>query len=343
MENNNTMAFLELKNIEKVYSNGVQAVYDFNLKINKHEFIVLVGPSGCGKSTTLRMIGGLEEISGGELYIDGKYCNETPSKDRRCAIVFQSYALYPHMTVYDNIAFPLKINKYPLKTVKEDGSEVIEMRKMTKKEIEEKVFGAVEILDLGQYVDRLPGELSGGQMQRVALGRAIVKNVPLFLMDEPLSNLDAKLRLTMRSEIVNLHNKIGATTIYVTHDQTEAMTMATKVVVMSRGFIQQIGTPKEVYNQPKNLFVAKFIGSPTMNFFEASYEKGKIILSNPKIENAYEEVKRFIRACVEEKIKTITTVVSNVPNYSVNIERCEVVAKSLGAKFRARDFIANGY
>ena len=273
--------FLSLKNVMKVYPNGVKAVYDFNLDIKKHEFIVLVGPSGCGKSTTLRMIGGLEEISGGELFIDGKYSNETPSKDRRCAIVFQSYALYPHMTVYDNIAFPLKINKYPLKTIKEDGSEVIEMRKMTKEEIDEQVFKAVELLDLSQYLDRRPGELSGGQMQRVALGRAIVKNVPLFLMDEPLSNLDAKLRLTMRSEIVKLHNRIGATTIYVTHDQTEAMTMATKVVVMSRGFIQQIGTPKQVYNNPQNLFVARFIGSPTMNFFDGVYENGQIVLKNP--------------------------------------------------------------
>ena len=279
----NSEVFLSLKNIEKVYPNGVKAVYDFNLDIKKHEFIVLVGPSGCGKSTTLRMIGGLEEISGGELLIDGKYSNETPSKDRRCAIVFQSYALYPHMTVFDNIAFPLKINKYPLKTLQEDGTEMIEMRKMTKEEIEEQVFKAVELLDLSQYLDRLPGELSGGQMQRVALGRAIVKNVPLFLMDEPLSNLDAKLRLTMRSEIVKLHNKIGATTIYVTHDQTEAMTMATKVVVMSRGFVQQVGTPKEVYNNPKNLFVARFIGSPTMNFFEGVYENGTIKLSDPDV------------------------------------------------------------
>ena len=273
--------FLSLKNIEKVYPNGVKAVYDFNLDIKKHEFIVLVGPSGCGKSTTLRMIGGLEEISGGELLIDGKYSNETPSKDRRCAIVFQSYALYPHMTVFDNIAFPLKINKYPLKTVHEDGTETIEMRKMTKEEVEDQVFRAVEMLDLSQYLDRRPGELSGGQMQRVALGRAIVKNVPLFLMDEPLSNLDAKLRLSMRSEIVKLHNKIGATTIYVTHDQTEAMTMATKVVVMSRGFIQQVGTPKEVYNNPRNLFVARFIGSPTMNFFDGVYENGEIKLIDP--------------------------------------------------------------
>ena len=284
MENQmNNETFLSLNNIKKIYPNGVKAVYDFNLSINKHEFIVLVGPSGCGKSTTLRMIGGLEEISGGELLIDGKYSNETPSKDRRCAIVFQSYALYPHMTVFDNIAFPLKINKYPLKTLQEDGTEMIEMRKMTKEEIEEQVFKAVELLDLSQYLDRLPGELSGGQMQRVALGRAIVKNVPLFLMDEPLSNLDAKLRLTMRSEIVKLHNKIGATTIYVTHDQTEAMTMATKVVVMSRGFVQQVGTPKEVYNNPKNLFVARFIGSPTMNFFEGVYENGTIKLSDPDV------------------------------------------------------------
>ena len=312
MNETNNKAFLSLKNIEKVYPNGAKAVYDFNLDIAQNEFIVLVGPSGCGKSTTLRMIGGLEEITGGELYIDGKYCNEMPSKDRRCAIVFQSYALYPQMTVYDNIAFPLKINKYPLKTVLEDGSEAIVMRKMTKAEIEEQVFKAVDLLDLSQYLDRLPGELSGGQMQRVALGRAIVKNVPLFLMDEPLSNLDAKLRLTMRSEIVKLHNRIGATTIYVTHDQTEAMTMATKVVVMSRGFIQQIGTPKQVYNNPTNLFVAKFIGSPTMNFFEGSYENGNIQLKNPDVViPVSEDFKRRRKECIEKRIQEFKNILES--------------------------------
>lgn len=313
------MGFLSLRNIEKVYPNGVKAVYDFNLEIDKHEFIVLVGPSGCGKSTTLRMIGGLEEISGGQLHIDGKLSNETPSKDRRCAIVFQSYALYPQMTVFDNIAFPLKINKYPLETVQEDGTVTIEMRKMTKEEIEAQVFKAVELLDLSAYLDRLPGELSGGQMQRVALGRAIVKNVPLFLMDEPLSNLDAKLRLTMRSEIVKLHNRIGATTIYVTHDQTEAMTMATKVVVMSRGFIQQIGTPKEVYNKPQNLFVAKFIGSPTMNFFNATYDGGKLVLTDPDVEIpvSADFVARH-NACYERRISEFANLLSNFDESGVD-------------------------
>ena len=370
--------FLCLKHLEKIYPNGEKAVHDFSLDISKEEFIVIVGPSGCGKSTMLRMIAGLEDITSGDIYLEGELLNYKPSKDRKMAIVFQSYALYPQMNVFDNIAFPLTINKYPMPVrcgelffwgeiqrklaqdadavckalreeaesrkskraraekfalrcgisaeaanlllelyrecggtetgadwkekiaekveagkrelaekgaaadeeyylVDENGKHLIENRKLTAFEIKQRVFETAEKLDLVPYLDKLPRELSGGQMQRVALGRAIIKNVPIFMMDEPLSNLDAKLRLTMRSEIVKLHHKIGATTIYVTHDQTEAMTMATRIVVMSRGFIQQIGTPKEIYNDPANIFVAQFIGSPSMNVFEAQYEKDGII------------------------------------------------------------------
>lgn len=267
-DNNNRLvddsltSFVSLQNINKVYPNGVHAVYDFNLEVNKHDFIALVGPSGCGKSTTLRMIAGLEDISSGSLYIDKVYSNFLQSKDRNIAMVFQSYALYPQMNVYDNIAFGLKIRKLP------------------KPEIEERVYKAAEILDLGDYLDRKPKELSGGQMQRVALGRAIVRQADLFLMDEPLSNLDAKLRVQMRSEIIRIHNEVGATTIYVTHDQTEAMTMANVIVVMNKGFIQQIGKAIDVYNHPNNLFVATFIGSPAMNVLEAEYDDGKITLDN---------------------------------------------------------------
>ena len=370
--------FLCLKHLEKIYPNGEKAVHDFSLDISKEEFIVIVGPSGCGKSTMLRMIAGLEDITSGDIYLEGELLNYKPSKDRKMAIVFQSYALYPQMNVFDNIAFPLTINKYPMPVrcgelffwgeiqrklaqdadavckalreeaesrkskraraekfalrcgisaeaanlllelyrecggtetgadwkekiaekveagkrelaekgaaadeeyylVDENGKHLIENRKLTAFEIKQRVFETAEKLDLVPYLDKLPRELSGGQMQRVALGRAIIKNVPIFMMDEPLSNLDAKLRLTMRSEIVKLHHKIGATTIYVTHDQTEAMTMATRIVVMSRGFIQQIGTPKEIYNDTANIFVAQFIGSPSMNVFEAQYEKDGII------------------------------------------------------------------
>ena len=384
VESGNIDSFVSLKNINKVYPNGVQAVFDFNLDIEAHDFIVLVGPSGCGKSTTLRMIAGLEDITTGYLYIDKVLSNYLQSKDRDISMVFQSYALYPNMTVYDNIAFPLKIRKIYgpkkeyrviannevinlLKTVpsadleksiqdsqdrtinfgkqfeyfstKYDisdraskiivkfkflGQEDIEARKeniisqleqenegfiqqladkgyslnenceivdsngevvkqkhrMTKEEIRRKVFNAARILDLGPYLDRRPKELSGGQMQRVALGRAIVRDAKLFLMDEPLSNLDAKLRVQMRSEIVSLHEKIGATSIYVTHDQTEAMTMATKIVVMSKGWVQQIGTPQEVYHNPRNIFVATFIGSPAMNIFDGTYNGGKLIFQD---------------------------------------------------------------
>ncbi len=250
--------FVVLNDINKVYGNRVQAVFNFNLAVEKNEFIVLVGPSGCGKSTTLRMIAGLEEITDGRLYIDNVLANYLESKDRDIAMVFQSYALYPNMSVYDNIGFGLQVRGLP------------------KEEIKQRVFKAAEILDLGSYLDRKPRELSGGQMQRVALGRAIVRDAKLFLMDEPLSNLDAKLRVQMRSEIVKLHRSIGATTIYVTHDQTEAMTMADRIVIMNKGLVQQIGSPIEVYNNPANVFVATFIGSPPMNVFSADISGGRI-------------------------------------------------------------------
>ena len=245
------MASLSLKGIEKVYPNGFHAVKDFNLEIEYKEFIIFVGPSGCGKSTTLRMIAGLEDISGGVLEIDGKKMNDVEPKDRDIAMVFQNYALYPHMTVYDNMAFGLKLRKVP------------------KDEIDKKVREAARILDLEKLLDRKPKALSGGQRQRVAMGRAIVRNPKVFLMDEPLSNLDAKLRVQMRIEISKLHENLGATIIYVTHDQTEAMTLGTRIVVMKDGIVQQVDTPQNLYNTPCNQFVAGFIGSPQMNFMDA--------------------------------------------------------------------------
>lgn len=256
------MADLKLNHIYKIYDNKVTAVSDFNLHIQDKEFIVFVGPSGCGKSTTLRMIAGLEEISKGELYIDDKLVNDVPPKDRDIAMVFQNYALYPHMTVYDNMAFGLKL------------------RKMPKDEIDKRVRDAANILGLEQYLDRKPKALSGGQRQRVALGRAIVRDAKVFLMDEPLSNLDAKLRVQMRAEIAKLHQRLNTTTIYVTHDQTEAMTMATRIVVMKDGVIQQVGSPKEVYDNPENVFVGGFIGSPAMNFFKAKIEGEYVVLDD---------------------------------------------------------------
>ncbi len=255
-------AYISLRGINKVYDNYVQAVYDFNLDISKHELVVFVGPSGCGKSTTLRMIAGLESITTGDLFIDGLYCNEKTSKERDVAMVFQNYALYPHMTVYENMAFGLRIRNY------------------SKEEIDRRVKEAAEILQITEYLSRRPKELSGGQRQRVALGRAIVREAKVFLMDEPLSNLDAKLRVSMRSEIIKLHKKINATTIYVTHDQTEAMTMADRIVVMKDGYIQQIGTPKEIYNHPVNTFVATFIGAPAMNLINCKYKDGKLVFEN---------------------------------------------------------------
>ncbi|MBS4192445.1 sn-glycerol-3-phosphate ABC transporter ATP-binding protein UgpC [Bacillus sp. FJAT-49705] len=256
------MAELKLDHIYKVYDNKVTAVEDFNLDILDKEFIVFVGPSGCGKSTTLRMIAGLEEISKGNFYIDGKKVNDVAPKDRDIAMVFQNYALYPHMTVYDNMAFGLKL------------------RKFSKAEIERRVKEAAKILGLEDYLSRKPKALSGGQRQRVALGRAIVRDAKVFLMDEPLSNLDAKLRVQMRSEIIKLHQRLQTTTIYVTHDQTEAMTMATRIVVMKDGLIQQVGAPKEVYDNPENVFVGGFIGSPAMNFITGNLEDSGFKVGN---------------------------------------------------------------
>ncbi|MBQ8429876.1 MAG: sn-glycerol-3-phosphate ABC transporter ATP-binding protein UgpC [Clostridia bacterium] len=246
------MSGLLLKGINKVYPSGVQAVFNFCLDIRDKEFIVLVGPSGCGKSTTLRMIAGLEEISSGELYIDGKLVNDVVPKDRDIAMVFQNYALYPHMSVYDNMAFGLKLRKVP------------------KEIIDQKVKAAAEILGITDYLSRKPKALSGGQRQRVALGRTIVREPKVFLLDEPLSNLDAKLRASMRTEISKLHARLATTFIYVTHDQIEAMTMGTRIVVMKDGFMQQVDTPQNLYDYPVNLFVASFIGTPQMNFFKDS-------------------------------------------------------------------------
>jgi len=251
------MSSLNLKNIYKVYPSGVTAVTDFNLDIEDKEFIVFVGPSGCGKSTTLRMIAGLEEISAGELYIDGVLVNNRAPKDRDIAMVFQNYALYPHMTVYDNMAFGLKLRKVP------------------KPEIDQKVKEAARILGIEMYLSRKPKALSGGQRQRVALGRAIVREPKVFLLDEPLSNLDAKLRSQMRTEITKLHNRLATTFIYVTHDQVEAMTMGTRIVVMKDGFMQQVDTPINLYDHPINQFVAGFIGTPQMNFFTGTLEGTK--------------------------------------------------------------------
>ncbi len=256
------MAEVLLKGVGKVYEGNVRAAKDVNITVNDKEFVVLVGPSGCGKSTTLRMVAGLEDITEGEVSIDGKIVNDVPPKDRDIAMVFQNYALYPHMTVYDNMAFGLKI------------------RKFSKEEIQKRVGDAAKILDIEELLERKPKALSGGQRQRVAVGRAIVRQPKVFLFDEPLSNLDAKLRVTMRAEISGLHSRLNATMIYVTHDQVEAMTMADKIVVMKDGLIQQIGSPLDLYNSPSNRFVAGFIGSPPMNFMNVAIkeEGGKIII-----------------------------------------------------------------
>ncbi len=245
----------------QITDKGVVAVQQFNLHIKDQEFIVLVGPSGCGKSTTLRMVAGLEEITEGELYIDGKLVNAVEPKDRDIAMVFQSYALYPHMTIAENIGYPLKF----VKVKGEDGK----LRHLTKEEISERVLKAAEILNITDYLERKPKNLSGGQRQRVAIGRAIVRNPKVLLMDEPLSNLDAKLRNQMRAEIIKLRQSIKTTFIYVTHDQTEAMTLGDRIVVMKDGFIQQVGSPQDVFEHPRNLFVSGFIGSPQMNYFDA--------------------------------------------------------------------------
>ena len=296
------MAQIRLENVNKIYENGVQAVFDFNINIADKEFIVFVGPSGCGKSTTLRMIAGLEEISSGGFYIDDELMNDVPPKDRDIAMVFQSYALYPHMTVYDNMAFSLKLRKTP------------------KPEIDERVKSAAEILGLTQYLDRKPKALSGGQRQRVALGRAIVRKPKVFLMDEPLSNLDAKLRVQMRSQIIKIHERVGATTIYVTHDQIEAMTMATRIVCMKDGRVQQIGSPKELYSAPANKFVAGFMGSPQMNFLDAKCavkgDKVELDLGESVITLSGDKAKKIIDGGYDGK--TVVMVIC-VPGKLVNI------------------------
>ncbi len=274
------MASLTLEHINKTYPNGFEAVKDFNLHIEDQEFIIFVGPSGCGKSTTLRMIAGLEDITSGDLYIGDKMVNDVEPKDRDIAMVFQNYALYPHMTVYDNMAFGLKLRKVP------------------KDEIDRQVREAAKILDLESLLDRKPKALSGGQRQRVAMGRAIVRNPQVFLMDEPLSNLDAKLRGQMRVEITKLHQRLGTTIIYVTHDQTEAMTLGTRIVVMNAGVVQQVNTPEVLYDSPCNLFVAGFIGSPQMNFLDAvckvNGDKAALIAGPSTIELPSEKAEKLI-------------------------------------------------
>jgi len=272
------MATLSFKGLKKIYSNGFTAVHDFNLEVKDKEFIVFVGPSGCGKSTTLRMVAGLEEITEGELYIDDRLINKVTPKDRDIAMVFQNYALYPHMSVYDNMAFGLKL------------------RKIDKEIIREKVEAAAKKLDMTEYLNSKPKALSGGQRQRVALGRAIVRDAKVFLMDEPLSNLDAKLRVQMRSEIGKLHRDLETTTIYVTHDQIEAMTMATRIVVMKDGFIQQVGEPKEIYDFPANVFVGSFIGTPPMNFIRGKIDDNQFVSGKYRIaipEKKLAELKRL--------------------------------------------------
>ena len=325
------MSGLLLKGINKVYPSGVQAVFDFCLDIRDKEFIVLVGPSGCGKSTTLRMIAGLEEISSGELYIDGKLVNDVVPKDRDIAMVFQNYALYPHMTVYDNMAFGLKLRKVP------------------KEIIDQKVKAAAEILGITDYLSRKPKALSGGQRQRVALGRTIVREPKVFLLDEPLSNLDAKLRASMRTEISKLHARLATTFIYVTHDQVEAMTMGTRIVVMKDGFMQQVDTPQNLYDYPVNLFVAGFIGTPQMNFFKEATltsKNGKVyveFMGNNKILlpksvaarikniNEYLDTGKTVTLGVRpEDIHQDQMFISNSPDTVVNA-RIEVIEK-LGAE-----------
>ena len=323
------MASLLLKDVYKVYQSGVVAVTDFTLDIQDKEFIVFVGPSGCGKSTTLRMIAGLEEISDGELYIDGKLVNTVQPKDRDIAMVFQNYALYPHMTVYDNMAFGLKL------------------RKMPRAEIDAKVKEAARILGLETYLQRKPKALSGGQRQRVALGRAIVRDPKVFLLDEPLSNLDAKLRAQMRTEITKLHHRLGTTFIYVTHDQVEAMTMGTRIVVMKDGFIQQVDAPQKLYDYPANMFVAGFIGSPQMNFFDAvlTGTKDKVYVEFEGHKLLYPKSKSATIINLEEYLNTGKPVVFGVrpedfhddeafkstsPNTIVNV-KVDVVEK-LGAE-----------
>lgn len=332
------MVSINLNSIYKKYEgNEHYSVTDFNLDIEDKEFIVFVGPSGCGKSTTLRMIAGLEDITEGDLLIDGKRMNDVPPKDRDIAMVFQNYALYPHMTVYDNMAFSLKLNKHK------------------KEDIDRRVHNAAEILGLTEYLDRKPAALSGGQRQRVALGRAIVRDAKVFLMDEPLSNLDAKLRVAMRAEIAKLHQRLGTTTIYVTHDQTEAMTMANRIVIMKDGFVQQIGTPEEVYNHPDNVFVAGFIGSPAANFLNVTYNNGyvtdpsgiKLKVNKPHqdlLEKANYSGKQIIMAVRPEDIHTeqifIDSNPENVITTTVTVSELLGSETMLYITFNDEEFIA---
>ena len=318
------MVEIQLNSIHKKYDNAANySVTDFNLHIQDREFIVFVGPSGCGKSTTLRMIAGLEDISEGELIIGDTVMNDVAPKDRDIAMVFQNYALYPHMTVFDNMAFGLKLRKY------------------SKDEIKKRVDNAADILGLTEYLDRKPAALSGGQRQRVALGRAIVRDAKVFLMDEPLSNLDAKLRVAMRAEIAKLHRRLNTTTIYVTHDQTEAMTMADRIVIMKDGFVQQIGSPKEVYDTPVNVFVAGFIGSPAMNFFNVTLQDGvitngeglKLTLPAGKrrvLEERGYNGKELIFGIRPEDIQSEQIVIDTNPTWAVKAE--VVVSELFGAE-----------
>ena len=292
--------YILLQKINKVYGKKFHAVHDFSLCIKKKEFVVFVGPSGCGKSTTLRMIAGLEDITSGNLFINGEYANNLLAKDRDIAMVFQNYALYPNMTVFNNMAFALKV------------------RGFRKDIIKERVEEAARILEITDQLQKKPKELSGGQRQRVALGRAIVRNARIFLMDEPLSNLDAKLRVQMRSEIIDLHKKLQATTIYVTHDQTEAMTMADRIVVMRDGYIQQIGTPMEIYQHPRNLFVASFIGSPAMNLLTGIYDKGTITFPN---EQKISLNKDIIKKHDDFYAKLYADETRNYPNYIEQLDK----------------------
>ena len=382
-------AYISLRHINKIYDNKVQAVFDFNLDIKQREFVVFVGPSGCGKSTTLRMIAGLEDITVGDLFIDKTYANELHPKDRDIAMVFQSYALYPHMTVAGNMSFGLRIKKFPTLKVDENNNpvlginkkaikvlqgqynnlnkyydsltndnekldlekdlneikekieylqttpvEVYENKHLPKEEIRSRVEKAAQILQISEYLGRKPKALSGGQCQRVALGRAIVKNAKVFLMDEPLSNLDAKLRVAMRSEIIKLHNALNATTIYVTHDQTEAMTMATRIVVMNKGYIQQIGTPIEIYNHPANVFVATFIGSPAMNLISARFAKEDVILPKGTTIKLGKDFKKAVKEFYENEKFSLTKELEELEENFVEKKEYEEKIKDIEEKIK---------
>ena len=303
------MSEVILKGIKKIYDGNVTAVHDVNINIKDKEFIVLVGPSGCGKSTTLRMVAGLEDISDGELYIDGKLCNDVEPKDRDIAMVFQSYALYPHMTVRDNLGFALKLKKVP------------------KAEIKKKVEEVAKVLDITQYLDRKPKALSGGQRQRVAIGRAMVRDPKVFLMDEPLSNLDAKLRNQMRAEIIKLRSRINTTFMYVTHDQTEAMTLGDRIVIMKDGFVNQIGTPQELFGKPVNLFVAGFIGMPVMNFFAGCkllLEGGKYIA---EIRGVKFELDEFQQKALKSRDQKPCEIICGIRPQHITVGEGELSAK----------------